>query len=104
MYRWQRGQGCGNRENCRLSPSARVIEPPFGIAAGAFSTGVHKSAAESRVSVTPNALNYIVIPQQEHTGYAKLLHFYFLMRDDNSYFPLVGCIIHDSLVKYCRPR
>ncbi len=60
-----------------LSPSARVIESPFGIAAGAFSTEVHKSAAESRVSVTPNALNYIVIPQQEHTGYAKLFHFNF---------------------------
>ncbi len=56
-----------------------MIESPFGIAAGAFTTGVHKSAAESRVSGTPNALNYIVIPQQEHTGYAKL--------NDNSTFP-----------------
>lgn len=73
-------QDCGNRENRRLSPSAFVIESTFGIAAGAFTTGVHKSAVESRVSVTPNALNYIVISQQECTGYAKLFNFYFFRR------------------------
>lgn len=78
-----------------------MIESPFGIAAGAFTTGVQKSAAESRVSVTPNALNEIGILNRSTKAMQSFPIIAFL-RDNKSTFPYVWCIIHDSAVEFHR--